>query len=155
MRQCARCGQDCRGKKGLETHDKRCQAPKDGKVIAVMTTAPPISIMKCQSPDMEGYEGKPVPAEMNFRATGEVDVSAQEYIYTVWDISGPDQDTHPDGGIPTPQTALPELRMFGKVPMMLGRVRRPAKAGARFNPIEMREGWKTVGARSVKIWHLR
>jgi len=155
MRQCARCRQDCRGKKGLETHDKVCKAPKDGVVISKPTTvAPPIPVVFIpESRSMEDdSEGPPEPAGMRISATGVFDAQANEYVYTVWDTHSAEVHSVGDGG----SRSIPPVKL--SAPRTLGVVRRAAGVGAAFGPIELRDaGWSKTGeaGRLVKCWSLR
>lgn len=150
MRQCARCGGEFKGKRGLESHDKRCAAPEGGVVKTAISratvTAPPIRIVYVPPSDMEGYRSAPTPAGMNYSATGTVDQTTEEYVYTVWDTHGAQVRV---GNITIAPAKLPS-------PRRIGVVRRSAKVGSEFTPIELHDGdGMRVGDRWVQTMSVR
>ena len=124
-------------------------APKDNIIKTAIASsgvvAPPIRIVRIEPPDMEGYSPAPVSAGMNYSTTGEVDRVAEEYVYTVWDTHCAQVSM---GMASMAPTKLP-------VPRRLGQVRRSAKVGAPFGPIELHEGTARAGDRWVRTMSLR
>jgi len=104
---CSRCECEIGGKRELAIHQTTCTAPLNGKVVAPLTEAPPISIFT-----EEAGEGDPirVPGGLSYSVTGEYNAERNVFVYTVY-------------------------RTVGLMAHILGQVVRSTRVGADFPPI--------------------